>query len=75
MIPIIGNPRDLFGATTPVPSADKKVLADVALETARARGATYADVRIGRYLNQFVFARSAAALRKLSSTIPWSTPI
>ena len=32
----------------------KKMLADVALNTARESGATYADVRIGRYLNQFV---------------------
>jgi TldD protein len=57
MIPVIGTPRDLFGATTPIPTADKKALADAALETARARGATYADVRIGRYLNQFVITR------------------
>ena len=57
MIPVIGSPRNLFGATTPIPSADKKVLADAALETARAKGATYADVRIGRYLNQFVVTR------------------
>ena len=40
MIPIIGTPRDLFGATTPIPTADKKVLADAGLETARARGAS-----------------------------------
>ncbi|HEV8240478.1 MAG TPA: TldD/PmbA family protein [Thermoanaerobaculia bacterium] len=57
MIPVIGAPRDLFGATTPIPSADKKALADAALESARARGASYADVRIGRYLNQFVITR------------------
>lgn len=35
----------------------KKQLADVALNAARAKGATYTDVRIGRYLNQFVSAR------------------
>jgi TldD protein len=35
----------------------KKALADVALNTARSNGATYADVRIGRYLNQFVITR------------------
>jgi TldD protein len=57
MIPVIGAPRDLFGATTPIPTADKKALADAALESARARGASYADVRIGRYLNQFVVTR------------------
>ena len=35
----------------------KKALADVALNTAKSMGATYADVRIGRYLNQFVVTR------------------
>ncbi len=45
------------GALTPIPSADKRQLADAALEAARAAGATYADVRIGRYLNQFVITR------------------
>lgn len=35
----------------------KKELADVALSAAKAKGATYADVRIGRYLNQFVLTR------------------
>ncbi len=35
----------------------KKSLADVALNTARTLGATYADARIGRYLNQYVFTR------------------
>ncbi|MBT8265048.1 MAG: TldD/PmbA family protein [Bacteroidia bacterium] len=37
--------------------AVKKRLADVALNTARSLGATYADARIGRYLNQYVFTR------------------
>lgn len=37
--------------------ATKKELADVALNAAKAKGATYADVRIGRYLNQYVFTR------------------
>ncbi|MDX2192795.1 MAG: TldD/PmbA family protein [Gemmatimonadales bacterium] len=45
------------GALTPIATADKKRLADTALEAARSAGATYADVRIGRYLNQFVVAR------------------
>jgi TldD protein len=35
----------------------KKALADAALNTARSQGATYADVRVGRYLQQFVFTR------------------
>ncbi len=37
--------------------AMKKQLADIALNAAKAKGATYADVRIGRYLNQFVATR------------------
>jgi TldD protein len=37
--------------------ATKKALADVALNTAKAAGASYADVRIGRYLSQFVATR------------------
>ena len=35
----------------------KKQLADAALNTAKSLGATYTDVRIGRYLNQFVTTR------------------
>ncbi|HTI09820.1 MAG TPA: TldD/PmbA family protein [Puia sp.] len=35
----------------------KKQLADIALNTARSKGATYADIRIGRYLNQFIVTR------------------
>ena len=37
--------------------AVKKQLADVGLTTAKAKGASYADVRIGRYLNQFIITR------------------
>ncbi len=42
------------------PGADlavKKRLADIALNAAKTQGATYADVRIGRYLQQFLFTR------------------
>jgi len=35
----------------------KKRMADVALNTAKSMGASYADARIGRYLNQYVFTR------------------
>ena len=45
------------GALTPIPTAGQKELADAALEAARSAGASYADVRIGRYLNQFVSSR------------------
>ena len=59
-VPIWGGGRriaDFSGSLTPIPSADKKALADVALNTAKSRGATYVDVRIGRYLNQFITCR------------------
>ncbi len=56
-VPILGRPVPLLGATGPVPTADKKALANVALNTARMKGASYADVRIGRYLNQFIVTR------------------
>jgi TldD protein len=52
-----GLPPGWDGALAPIPSADKRQLADAALEAARAAGATYADVRIGRYLNQSVTSR------------------
>ena len=35
----------------------KKKLSDVALNTARSLGSSYADARIGRYLNQYIFTR------------------
>jgi TldD protein len=38
-------------------ASEKKVLADAALNAAKAKGATYADVRIGHYYNQVVSTR------------------
>jgi TldD protein len=43
-------------------TATKKVLADIALTAARAKGATYADVRIGRYLQQIITTRENKVL-------------
>jgi TldD protein len=43
----------------PIDAAQKKQFADIALNTARSNGATYTDVRIGRYLNQFINTREA----------------
>jgi TldD protein len=40
----------------------KKLLADVALNAAKSKGASYADVRIGRYLNQFIITRENKVL-------------
>lgn len=52
-----GHSIDPLQALEGVDVSTKKALADAALNAARARGATYADVRIGRYLNQFVATR------------------
>ncbi len=41
----------------PISVAQKKKLADAALNAATKAGATYADVRIGRYLNQGISTR------------------
>ncbi|MCC9169025.1 TldD/PmbA family protein [Pontibacter harenae] len=56
-IPLLGNDIPFEDALTPVDTVLKKQLADVALNAARANGASYADVRIGRYLNQFITTR------------------
>ena len=58
-------PGQLLGNSIPAeallaPGMDvvkKKQMADVALNTAKSLGASYADARIGRYLNQYVFTR------------------
>ncbi len=57
-IPIMGAPIDPEELLNPgISVAAKKELADAALNTARSAGASYADVRIGRYLNQYVITR------------------
>ena len=53
-----GQEVDIAHMLTPLlDTAQKKQLADIALNTAKSLGATYTDVRIGRYLNQFVTTR------------------
>ena len=47
---LFGKPIDPMDALNVVDVRIKKELADVALNAAKAKGATYADVRIGRYL-------------------------
>ena len=57
-IPIMGNTvsyEALLNGSMDV--AIKKRLADAALNAAKAKGASYTDIRIGRYLNQFVVTR------------------
>jgi TldD protein len=53
-----GNSVDAAHLLDPfMDASQKKVLADVALNTTKSLGATYTDVRIGRYLNQFLTTR------------------
>jgi TldD protein len=57
-IPIMGNTvsyEALLNGSMDV--AIKKRLADAALNAAKSKGASYTDIRIGRYLNQFVVTR------------------
>lgn len=57
-IPVIGRavtPEEMLDSK--MDRAMKKQLSDVALNAARAKGATYSDVRIGRYLQQYLFTR------------------
>src|SRR5262245_43727043 len=54
----LGNPVPIEALLdSPLDRAQKKSLADTALNTAKSAGATYTDVRIGRYLNQFINTR------------------
>jgi len=45
--------------TSTMDVAFKKTLADAALNATKAAGASYCDVRVGRYLRQFVITREA----------------
>lgn len=61
-LPSFGTPIDPAQALEQVDARIKKELADVALNTAKSKGASYADVRIGRYLNQAVITRERRVL-------------
>jgi TldD protein len=52
-----GKNIDVQQALDGVDARIKKQLADAGLNAAKSAGASYADVRIGRYLNQFVITR------------------
>jgi TldD protein len=52
-----GKNIDVQQALEGVDMRIKKQLADAGLNAAKSAGASYADVRIGRYLNQFVITR------------------
>lgn len=57
-VPVVGSPVAEAQLLAPwLDAATKKKLAETALNTARDKGATYTDVRIGRYLQQYLFTR------------------
>jgi TldD protein len=62
-----GNPIDPSQLLDGIDVKAKKELADVALNAAKAKGATYADIRIGRYLNQFVITRENKVLNVVNT--------
>ena len=57
MLPVSGRLIAAEALTEKLDIALKRSLADAALAAARTAGATYCDVRIGRYLNQFIVTR------------------
>lgn len=61
-LPAFGKNIDVQEALNPVDAKVKKDLANAGLNAAKSAGATYADVRIGRYLNQFVITRENRVL-------------
>jgi TldD protein len=57
LVPVLGHAVNAEELLSPLEAKFKKTLADVALTAATQAGATYCDVRIGRYLNQFITTR------------------
>ncbi|UVW29048.1 TldD/PmbA family protein [Massilia sp. H6] len=57
LIPVFGHAIAADELMKPLAASAKKVLADTALNAATQAGASYCDVRIGRYLNQFIITR------------------
>ena len=57
LIPVFGNAIAAEELLNPVATQFKKSLADAAMNAATKAGASYCDVRIGRYLNQFLTTR------------------
>lgn len=57
LIPLSGHAIAESALLTDIDVSVKKRLADGALEAARSAGASYTDVRIGRYLRQFIITR------------------
>jgi len=57
LLPTFGRAIAAEELLKPVAVQFKKMLADTAMTAATQAGATYCDVRVGRYLNQFVTTR------------------
>lgn len=57
LLPVYGHAVAAEVLTSKLDVAFKKKLADIALNAATKAGASYCDVRIGRYLRQFVITR------------------
>jgi TldD protein len=57
LIPVFGEAIAEEQLLSPMAVALKKSLADAAMNAATKAGASYCDVRIGRYLNQFITTR------------------
>jgi TldD protein len=66
-IPLLGSPVPPGRPLETVDVALKKQLADIALNAARSKGASYADVRIGRYRNQFIVTREDKVLNTVDT--------
>lgn len=56
-MPVFGKNIEQQAALEGVDLRIKKQMADIALNAARSKGASYADIRIGRYLRQFIITR------------------
>jgi TldD protein len=57
LVPVFGNAIAADELLNPMAASFKKSLADAAMNAATKAGASYCDVRIGRYLNQFITTR------------------
>lgn len=57
VIPVYGHAISVDELINPVAKGFKKSLADAAMNAATQAGASYCDVRIGRYVNQFITTR------------------
>ncbi|GGC19952.1 TldD/PmbA family protein [Pseudoduganella buxea] len=57
LVPVFGHAIAAEELMNPMAVAFKKSLADAAMNAATKAGASYCDVRIGRYLNQFITTR------------------